>query len=111
MIHRMDPPADPSAEPMPARVVPMLAKLGTLPSDERRYGFEIKWDGIRAITYYEPGRLRIESRNLNDITAQYPELRPLGRQLGSRDAVLDGEIVAFDERGGRASSGSSSACT
>ena len=99
MIHRMDPPADPAREPMPERVVPMLAKLGTLPSDERRYGFEIKWDGIRAITYYEPGRFRIESRNLNDITAQYPELRRLGRQLGSRDCVLDGEIVAFDERG------------
>jgi bifunctional non-homologous end joining protein LigD len=99
MIHRMDPPADPDREPMPERVLPMLAKLGTLPSDEQRYGFEIKWDGIRAITYYEPGRFRIESRNLNDITAQYPELRRLGRQLGSRDTVLDGEIVAFDDRG------------
>jgi bifunctional non-homologous end joining protein LigD len=99
MIHRMDPPADPTREPMPERLVPMLAKLGDLPADEGRHGFEIKWDGIRAITYYEPGRFRIESRNLNDITAQYPELRRLGRQLGSRDAVLDGEIVAFDERG------------
>jgi bifunctional non-homologous end joining protein LigD len=99
MIHRMDPPADPEREPMPERLVPMLAKLGPLPSGERRHGFEIKWDGIRAITYYEPGRLRIESRNLNDITAQYPELRRLGRRLGSRDCVLDGEIVAFDEHG------------
>jgi bifunctional non-homologous end joining protein LigD len=99
MIHRMDPPADPHREPMPERVLPMLAKLGSLPSDEQRYGFEIKWDGIRAISYYEPGRFRIESRNLNDITPQYPELRRLGRELGSRDAVLDGEIVAFDDRG------------
>jgi bifunctional non-homologous end joining protein LigD len=99
MIHRMDPPADPAREPMPARLVPMLAKVGELPRDEQRYGFEVKWDGIRAITYYEPGRFRIESRNLNEITAQYPELRRLGRQLGSRDVVLDGEIVAFDSRG------------
>jgi bifunctional non-homologous end joining protein LigD len=99
MIHRMDPPADPTREPMPARIVPMLAKLGKLPSDEQRYGFEVKWDGIRAIAYYEPGRFRLESRNLNDVTAQYPELRRLGRQLGSRDSVLDGEIVAFDDRG------------
>ena len=65
----------------------------------RDFGFEIKWDGIRALAYYEPGRFRIESRNLNDITAQYPELRRMGRQLGSRDAILDGEIVAFDEQG------------
>jgi bifunctional non-homologous end joining protein LigD len=99
MIHRMDPPADPTREPMPERIVPMLAKLGSLPSDEQRYGFEVKWDGIRAIAYYEPGRFRLESRNLNDVTAQYPELRRLGRQLGSRDSVLDGEIVAFDDRG------------
>jgi bifunctional non-homologous end joining protein LigD len=99
MIHRMDPPADPTREPMPERLVPMLARLGKLPPDERRYGFEVKWDGIRAITYCEPGRFRIESRNLNEITAQYPELRRLGRQLGARDAVLDGEIVALDEQG------------
>jgi len=99
MIHRMDPPADPTREPMPERVVPMLAKPGSLPADERRFGFEVKWDGIRAIAYYEPGRFRLESRNLNDITAQYPELRRLGRQLGSRDTVLDGEIVAFDQQG------------
>ena len=43
--------------------------------------------------------LRIESRNLNDVSARYPELRALGLQLGSREAVLDGEIVAFDEHG------------
>ncbi len=99
MIHRMDPPADPAREPMPAHLPPMLAKLGTLPVNEEAFGFEVKWDGIRALSYYEPGRFRIESRNLNDITAQYPELRRLGRQLGSRDAVLDGEIVALDDRG------------
>ena len=99
MIHRMDPPADPGAEPMPERIVPMMAKLAELPRDEDRYAFEIKWDGIRAILYYEPGRMRMEGRRLTDITSRYPELRPLGRQLGSRSAVLDGEIVAFDERG------------
>ncbi|HEX8066421.1 MAG TPA: DNA ligase D [Thermoleophilaceae bacterium] len=99
MIHRMDPPADPEREPMPERVVPMLAKPGELPPDEERWSFEVKWDGIRALAYSQPGRLRLEGRRLTDVTAQYPELRPLGRQLGSRDAVLDGEIVAFDERG------------
>ena len=47
----------------------------------------------------EPGRLRLESRNLNDITAGYPDLARLGRALGSHRAVLDGEIVAFDADG------------
>ena len=96
MIHRMDPPERAGRDPMPERVVPMLAKLGPLPRDEERYGFEVKWDGVRAIAYAEPGRLRLQSRNLNDITARYPEVRGLARELGARTAVLDGEVVAFD---------------
>jgi bifunctional non-homologous end joining protein LigD len=99
MIHRMDPPDRAGRDPMPEHVVPMLAKLGDLPRDEDRYGFEVKWDGVRAIAYVEPGRLRLESRNLNDVTAQYPEVRALARELGARTAVLDGEIVAFDADG------------
>ncbi len=46
-----------------------------------------------------PGRLRLESRNLRDITNSYPEVRGLLRNLGMREAVLDGEIVAFDQNG------------
>src|SRR3954452_18025031 len=99
MIHRMDPPSDPDREPMPERIVPMLAKLGELPQRSSEYGFEVKWDAIRAVVYSEPGRFRMESRKLTDITFQYPEVRPLGRELGSRDAVLDGEIVSFDDDG------------
>ncbi|MEA2457652.1 MAG: bifunctional non-ous end joining protein LigD, partial [Thermoleophilaceae bacterium] len=99
MIHRMDPPADAAREPMPARVVPMLAHAGGLPEDESRYGFEIKWDGMRAVVYSQPGRMRIEGRKLNDITAQWPELRRMNRALHAHEAVLDGEIVAFDESG------------
>src|SRR3954470_223075 len=54
MIHRMDPPVDPAAEPLPERVEPMLAKLQTtLPRDEDDWGFEIKWDGVRAIAFVE----------------------------------------------------------
>ena len=99
MIHRMDPPADPDREPMPERIVPMLARTGQLPAEDSGWGFEIKWDGVRAIAYSTPGELRLESRNLNEITDSYPELARLGRALGSHQAVLDGEIVAFGEDG------------
>ncbi|GAC1320448.1 MAG: DNA ligase D [Thermoleophilaceae bacterium] len=99
MIHRIDPPQDPNREPFPARIVPMLARAETLPRNESAFGFEVKWDGVRAIVYARPGRLRIESRNLLDITSQYPEIRSLSRALGAHEAVLDGEIVAFDELG------------
>ena len=99
MIHRMDPPADAGREPMPERIVPMLARAGSLPADDGAWAYEVKWDGVRAIAYSEPGRLRFESRNLNDITASYPELTRLNRALSSHSAVLDGEIVAFDADG------------
>ncbi len=99
MIHRMDAPTDPAREPMPERIVPMLARPGRLPTDEREWSFEVKWDGVRTIAYAQPGRLRLESRNLNDVTDTYPEVRGLLLSLGMRDAVFDGEIVAFDEAG------------
>ena len=99
MIHRMDPPSDPGRRPMPEHVKPMLARAGSLPPDDESWAYEIKWDGVRALVYSQPGRIRFESRNGNDITGGYPELRALNRALSSHSAILDGEIVAFDEDG------------
>jgi bifunctional non-homologous end joining protein LigD len=98
MIHRMDPPAA-GREPMPRGIEPMKATLASLPADDARWAYEIKWDGVRAISYCEPGHIRIESRNLRDITKGYPEVRRIVEELGGRSAVLDGELVAFDEAG------------
>jgi bifunctional non-homologous end joining protein LigD len=96
MIHRMDPPEQ-ELEPMPEHLTPMLARASGLPTQDERWAYEIKWDGIRALLYSQPGRMRIETRNLNDVSARYPELRALGAELGSRELILDGEIVAFDQ--------------
>lgn len=97
MVHRMDPPDDPGREPMPAFVAPMLASPAPTPPPDEGWGFEIKWDGIRAIVNVDGGRAQLLSRNGRDVTATYPELRGLGPALGSLPAVLDGEIVAFDD--------------
>jgi bifunctional non-homologous end joining protein LigD len=43
--------------------------------------------------------MHVESRNLNDITNRYPEIHGIADALGKRAAVLDGEVVAFDEAG------------
>jgi bifunctional non-homologous end joining protein LigD len=99
MIHRMDPPQDPDRETMPERIEPMLARTGELPGDDGKWAYEIKWDGVRGIAYVEGGRMRLEARSGRDITARYPELRELGRALAGREAVLDGEVVAFDADG------------
>ena len=98
MIHRMDPPEDPDREPMPQRIEPMLARTGELPRDDENWAYEIKWDGVRAIGYVDGGRLRLEARSGRDITSRYPELRSLGRALASSQAIVDGEVVAFDGR-------------
>ena len=82
----------------PSSLEPMLAVLSpALPADIDRYGFEYKWDGVRALCYWDGRSLRLESRNRLDITRRYPELHVLADALGSRTAVLDGEIVALDE--------------
>ena len=69
------------------------------PREQSQWSYEIKWDGVRAIAYVQPGRLRLESRNLREITDGYPEVRGIVGELGMHEAVLDGEIVAFDEDG------------
>lgn len=99
MIHRMDPPADPTYEPMPDRLAPMLARTGALPLDEERYGFEVKWDGIRALAFCDHGHFSLQGRNFTDFSSRYPELRPLARGLGARRLILDGEVVAFGDDG------------
>ncbi len=90
---------DSTATAMPERIEPMQARLSTLPRDESGWAFEVKWDGVRAAAYSQPGRMRLLSRNGNDVTAAYPELCALNDSLGAHAAILDGEIVAFDESG------------
>ena len=84
---------------MPRHVAPMLATTGRMPADESAWTFEVKWDGVRAVSYIEQGGVHLESRNLRDITPRYPELAALGDVLGGRHAVLDGEVVAFTPEG------------
>lgn len=85
---------------MPHHVEPMLAlPAASLPSDLLHYNFEWKWDGVRALAFWDGKKLRLDSRNLLDFTNSYPELQPLGKALGVKSAIFDGEIVALDEHG------------
>jgi bifunctional non-homologous end joining protein LigD len=88
-----------TSDPLPRSLVPMMATAGALPPDEEAWSFEVKWDGVRALSYIEDGVITMESRNLKDITPRYPEVHPLAEQLGGRSAILDGEVVAFDDAG------------
>jgi bifunctional non-homologous end joining protein LigD len=100
MIHRMDPPQDPDRKPMPDKLTPMMAKLmDKLPKPDDGWAFEFKWDGIRALAYVDGGRVRLQSRTGEDITPRYPEIHAMGRALGSNEVILDGEVVALDDKG------------
>jgi len=86
-------------EPMPSIIHPMLATLVDKPFDDDQWLFEIKWDGYRAVAFVEDGKVRLVSRNQNDLTSEYPELQDLATYVHARSALLDGEIVALDEQG------------
>jgi bifunctional non-homologous end joining protein LigD len=92
--------AEPSDGPveMPTVVEPMLATLGSLPTEED-WGYEFKWDGVRATAYVDGDDLRIVTRNKVDVTHAYPEIDVIRTQLAGHRAVLDGEIVALGRTG------------
>ncbi|MCT2591609.1 non-homologous end-joining DNA ligase [Streptomyces sp. N2-109] len=84
------------------RIAPMLATPGGLPAPaaESHWAAETKYDGQRCVVYVPgEGAVTLLSRTGKEITAAYPEMRGLGEALGGVPAVLDGEVVALDERG------------
>jgi bifunctional non-homologous end joining protein LigD len=84
---------------LPHLIRPMLAALRhELPEDEERYGWELKWDGLRAIVYVSGGKVRLVSRNDKEMAESYPELAVIAERV-STPVILDGEIVAL--HGGR----------
>jgi len=83
----------------PPVLAPMLAGATGMPSDPTGWIFEPKWDGVRGIGRFWSGRCTITSRLGNDVTAGYPELAALAVAVGNQAVVVDGEIVAFDDRG------------
>lgn len=83
-------------------IAPMLATPGTLPpaAQDARWAYETKQDGQRVMVYLPgDGSVLLRARSGEDITAAYPELRPVGAALGGTPAVLDGEVLALDEHG------------
>lgn len=84
---------------MPDVIHPMLATLVDDPFSHPEWIFETKWDGFRSICLVKHGKARFVSRNQLEMTAQYPELADVGKQVDAKQAILDGEIVALDQNG------------
>ena len=75
---------------------PMLASAGTVIPGGPEWVHEIKWDGMRVLADVADGRLRLWSRNENDVTSTFPELSTLAGSGMPDDMLLDGEVVALD---------------
>jgi bifunctional non-homologous end joining protein LigD len=74
----------------------MLASAGTVVPGGPEWTHEIKWDGMRVLADVTGGRLRLSSRNENDVTSNFPELSTLAGPGMPDDLLLDGEVVALE---------------
>ncbi len=83
----------------PPPLAPMLAEGGWKAFDDDAWWFEPKLDGIRSTTYLATDQTRLVTRRGRDVTGQYPELHMVHELVNQVNAVLDAEIVAFDDEG------------
>jgi bifunctional non-homologous end joining protein LigD len=88
-----------------AALLPMLCTLARTPEEAARaltakgWIYELKLDGVRIVTEKKAGKVRLLYRKARDTTASYPEIAEAVLALPVAEVVLDGEVVAFDERG------------
>lgn len=75
---------------------PMLATLTEEYFDDANWIYERKLDGVRCLVCINDGKVRLFSRNENDISQTYPELTETLEKNNYPDLIVDGEIVAFD---------------
>jgi len=90
-----------NAEPgtMPKTLEPMKAQLVDEAFDDDRWLFEVKWDGIRLISFIDGGKVSLQTRAGRVVDDEYPQLQAISRAVNARQAVLDGEVVVLDEEG------------
>jgi bifunctional non-homologous end joining protein LigD len=86
--------------PQPSWIPPMLATLTDTRPTEGKWLYEPKLDGVRALIYVSGGDVRMYSRNHKPQNDAYPELAEALQLAVRGDAVLDGEVVAFDPKTG-----------
>ncbi len=78
----------------------MLAERAPAPFDDDGWWFEPKLDGIRVLVDVRAGAAVLRTRTGRDVSGTYPELAGIADGIAAADALLDGEIVAYDETGG-----------
>jgi bifunctional non-homologous end joining protein LigD len=89
----------PGRSPIPKIVQPMLATLVEKAFNGEDWLFELKLDGMRAVVAKGGPKVEMWTRNAKSLTNRFPALASAVADLPADSAVLDGEIVALDEKG------------
>src|SRR5438045_4757881 len=84
----------------PRFIPPMKLRLLETPPTAGDWIYELKFDGIRLITVKNGKKVNLISRNENELAGRFPEIVEAVRLLPIADCVIDGEVVALDEKGG-----------
>jgi bifunctional non-homologous end joining protein LigD len=83
----------------PTFITPMAAQpVDELP-DGPEWWFELKLDGYRALIIKDGAKVQIRSRNDKDLARMYPSIATTAAKLRAEQAIIDGEIIALDEKG------------
>jgi bifunctional non-homologous end joining protein LigD len=88
-----------TTEPMPDFIPPMKATLASEPFSNPDWLFEVKWDGYRVEAVLRDGRVRLYTRRRQDAAQYFPDLADASGWIDATQAIVDGEVVALDERG------------
>jgi bifunctional non-homologous end joining protein LigD len=96
---RLDALGAPAGEPGLAGQALMLASSGEKPFSGKEWLFEVKWDGVRILAWRSGKTVELAGRNGQRFTHRYPEVVVALRALPVDRFLLDGEVVALDERG------------
>jgi bifunctional non-homologous end joining protein LigD len=83
----------------PRFIPPMKPKLLEAPPTSGDWLYELKFDGIRLIAVKNAERVSLISRNKNELAGRFPEIVEAVQSLPIADCVIDGEVVALDEKG------------
>ena len=83
----------------PQFVAPMKPRLLEEPPASGDWFYELKFDGIRLIAIKDGSQVNLITRNGNDVTMQFPDISAQINALPVNDCVIDGEVVALDEKG------------
>lgn len=76
---------------------PMEPKTCSHAFDSDHHIFQVKWDRVRILAFVNKNQVRLQNRKLKDRTLHYPEMQSLSKQITSKEAIFDGEMISLKE--------------